>query len=68
MIENVTKLQPIQIIEPFLHRVTKATDDDAFISRCLIYVDVLAYLSKLNLVISFLQIEFLRGFKWANYE
>lgn len=28
----------------------------------------LAYLNKLNLVISFLQIEFLRGFKWANYE
>lgn len=35
---------------------------------CLIFMDVLAYLNKLNLVISFLQIEFLKGFKWANYE
>lgn len=29
---------------------------------------ILAYLSKINLVISFVQMEFLRGVKWANYE
>jgi len=51
--------------------VTKWNNDENFtISHIpvLDFHDVLAYLSKLNLVISFLQIEFLRGFKWANYE
>lgn len=34
----------------------------------LCFYDAMAHLNKLNLVTSFLQTGFLRGFKWANYE
>ena len=47
---------------------TMMTLMQSHIFPCLFFMDVLAYLNKPNLVISFLQIEFLRGFKWANYE
>lgn len=71
-IKPANVLQQVQwLFSPFFHTATKGTDDEGFtISHIPMsdFHDVLAYLNKLNLVISFLQIEFLRGFKWANYE
>lgn len=39
-----------------------------FLFPCLISTDILAQRGELNLVISFLQMQFSRGFKWANCE
>lgn len=51
-----------------VHTVTMSMPVQSHAPPCLIFMDVLAYLNKLNLVISFLQIEFLKGLKRAKYE